>query len=49
MTDRSNFLWKILAWYEEGSEVPPSNLGTTSNSGLQVPPFQPLNVSVQKV
>ena len=38
-------------WYEEGSEVPPfksgppSSLGPPSNSGLQGPPFQPLNIT----
>ena len=28
------------------NQVPPSNLGAPSNSGLQCPPFQPLNIIV---
>ena len=46
----------FFSWYEEGSEVPPfksgppSNLGPSSNSELQGPPFSPFQYhSVQKV
>ena len=31
------------------NQVSPSNLGLPSNSGLQGLPFQPLNISVQKI
>ena len=42
----------FFSWYEEGSEVPhfesgpPSNLGPSSNSGLQDPPFHLLNITM---
>ena len=43
---------RLNAWYEKGCEVapfkssPPSNLGAPSNSGLQHPLFQPLNIII---
>ena len=41
-------------WHEEGSQAPLSNqvplqFSSPSNSGLSGPPFQPPNISVQKV
>ena len=42
------------SWYKEGSEIPPpfksvspSTLGPPSNSGIQGPPFQPLNITYE--
>ena len=43
---------RLFTWYEEGSEVthpPPFHIRSPCNSGLRGPPFQPLNISVQKV
>ena len=36
----------IYSWYEEGSEAPRFKSGPPSNSGLQGPPFQSLNLNI---
>ena len=41
------------SWYKEGSEIPPFQISfplyfrSPSNSGIQGPPFQPLNITYE--